>query len=384
MTRKNPQDPKLPRRILRMDMQLRAYDPRKADDIYNEHRKTYEYLEKKLDYKKGIDVDSPVYNDVQDLFIDLSSAMPKRNPEKMVKISPNVGNLLLDYVDTTDSTVTNLEIVAVNSLEKKSIPLTVLVRAKAEVDNLIGRQVDPVAIEELEGFSESFEYLIEKSHRSKNPDARIKRARQSKAKKAARKSSKRDKAAKEVRDKKVKSVLANLNPSDEFKLKEQGVEDGVPWRLYSDGDIDVYVASIKEEDKYYFEITVGEKMFESFEMLIPPDLKTDEQILDYAFRDAKNVIGEERDEIARIFAADFASKQMAKRTKNPKVHPYLKRCREQWERYCDTGGERTLTSFYRRAKKGLKHSDLEVRKECRRGLASAKKEMKDLGIKPPK
>lgn len=387
MPKKNPKDPKLPRRILRMDMQLRSYDPIKADDIYNEHRKTYEYLEQKLDYRKGIDVDSPIYDDVQDLFIDLSSAMPKGNPEKMVKISPNVGNLLLDYVDTNNRAVTSLEIVAVNSMERKSLPLSILVKAKAEIDDLIDRQVDQAAIEELEGFSDSFEYLIQKSRRQKNPDDRIKRMRQSKAKKAAKKSSKRDSAVREVRGKRVKSVLAKLNPSG-FELKDDGIDDGIHWRHYSDGDIDIVVSSLKESNSYYIEILVGDRVFEGFEMLVPSDLKTNEQILDYAYRDAKNIVKDERDEIARMFASEFASKQMAKRTKNPKskinVHPYLKECRKQWELYCDTGNKRTLTSFYKRAKKGLKHKDAEVRKECRRGFASARKELRDLGMKEPK
>lgn len=68
------------------------------------------------------------------------------------------------------------------------------------------------------------------------------------------------------------------------------------------------------------------------------------------------------------------------RSLNP-THPYLEKCREMWEGCCESMTDAKLLACCKRFEKGLKHKDLEVRKECRQGMRACKAAMKEHGVK---
>ena len=62
------------------------------------------------------------------------------------------------------------------------------------------------------------------------------------------------------------------------------------------------------------------------------------------------------------------------------VHPYLKKLRNQWERFLKTESSASLKKVYRTAKSGAEHDDPSVRKESRHAMKSIVAEMRYRGF----
>lgn len=205
----------------------------------------------------------------------------KKNPEPQIHIAKTYAKTLLLCCGSDPGTeaFTPIDLFGYKVLRGEKVPLSLVIDTKNELERLEKIQTDKMVEEEIEGFREGLEYLIEQHTnpaRAFSLETEVKRSRQKKAKKAALSSVAAEKGARSARAASVRRTLASLNPP----------------------------------------------------------------------------------------------------------HSHLKKCREAWEKYCASPTKRRIQACHKWFEKGIKHADLEVRKECRRGMRACRLEMREWGLKP--
>jgi len=203
------------REIYRMDRALRLRSPSRHRSVRSAHAKTFAHLDRRGGAMGSMPKSPSMARKVEALHAALARQSNPGRGTKGVTISQTLGRLMLDYVNEHDPEVTAFETIAAEAASHEHgtrVPLKLAVAARAEIQKLLELQTDPLAIEELEGFADNFDFAIEKARR-KNPSSAkglVKKVRASKAKKAARKSAAVRGAAGDARKARVRSVLKTL------------------------------------------------------------------------------------------------------------------------------------------------------------------------------
>ena len=113
---------------------------------------------------------------------------------------------------------------------------------------------------------------------------------------------------------------------------------------------------------------------------------TDQMLQDGLYVERERALRRIHREGARLSHYTAKEQALARSGKsgNPKKkdHSYLTKCREAWEKYCASPTKRGVQACYKKFEKGIKHADVAVRKECRRGLRACRLEMREWGLKP--
>jgi len=137
----------------------------------------------------------------------------KKNPDKMVKLSSLMGNLLLDYQRVSD----HVEHLATSTLRGDRVPVSVIRKARADLHKAKKIQVTAAEKEQLGELIEALDRVIEKHRkRTMNPaslETAIKRQRQKKARKGASRATLASKAASSAGKLSLRKKLASINPS---------------------------------------------------------------------------------------------------------------------------------------------------------------------------
>ena len=136
-----------------------------------------------------------------------------KNPDKTVKLSSLMGNLLLDYQRVSD----NVEHIASSTLRGDRVSVSDVRKARADLQKARKIQVTAAEKEQLGELIEALDRVIEKHRkRTMNPDSlevAIKKGRQSKASKSAGRAVLASKAASSAGKLSLKNRLAAINPS---------------------------------------------------------------------------------------------------------------------------------------------------------------------------
>jgi len=137
----------------------------------------------------------------------------KKNPEKMVKLTSLMGNLLLDYHKVSD----NVEHLAAATLRGSKVPLSDVRRARADLHRAKKIQISAADKEQIDEIVSALDQVIAKhSMKKKNPvslETAIKRGRQKKARKSASRAVLASGAASSAGKQSLRKKLASINPS---------------------------------------------------------------------------------------------------------------------------------------------------------------------------